>query len=168
MKAVPNPRRKAVAVLLAKTGCRLGEALEIGMDDFMFEDGFVRLRERTGRKQTVVPINRGTIRAIRRFKLIRWDTDLDYLFASIRDDRLTKTVIQRGVRDVAVSERIVQNGEDRFHKKFTPHTFPAMFTTLMRNQGMKQHVLQCIRGTQTARHWTPTHGSTGKKRGSNT
>ncbi len=40
----------------------------------------------------------------------------------------------------------MQDGEDRFHKKFTPHTFRTVFTTLMRNQEMKQHVLQYIRG----------------------
>ncbi|MUV89132.1 tyrosine-type recombinase/integrase [Halapricum sp. CBA1109] len=146
VKAIPNPRNKAVAVLLAKTGCRLEEALEIKMDDLMLDDGFVRLRERKGGKQTVVPIDRETIRTIKRFKLIRRDTDLDYLFVSIRDDRLTKTVIQRAVRQAAVDEGVMEDGEDRFHKKFTPHTFRTVFTTLMRNQGMKQHVLQYIRG----------------------
>jgi len=146
VKAIPNPRNKAVAILLAKTGCRLNEALEIEMDDLMLDDGFVRLRERKGGKQTVVPIDRETIRTIKRFKLIRRDTDLDYLFVSIRDDRLTKTAIQRAVRQAAVSEGVMEDGETRFHKKFTPHTFRTVFTTLMRNRGMKQHVLQYIRG----------------------
>lgn len=116
MKAIPNPRNKAVAVLLAKTGCRLEEALEIKMDDLMLDDGFVRLRERKGGKQTVVPTDRETIRTIKRFRLIRRDTDLHYLFVSIRDDRLTKTVIQRAVREAAIREGIVEEGEDRFHK----------------------------------------------------
>jgi len=146
VKAIPNPRNKAVAVLLAKTGCRLEETLEIKMDDLMLDDGFIRLRERKGGKQTVVPIDRETIRTIKRFKLIRRDTDLDYLFVSIRDDRLTKTVIQRAVREAAVSGDVMDECEDRFHKKFTPHTFRTVFTTLMRNQGMKQHFLQYIRG----------------------
>ena len=146
VKSIPNPRNKAVAVLLAKTGCRLEEALEIKMDDLMLDDGFVRLRERKGGTQTVVPIDRETIRTIKRFKLIRRDTDLDYLFVSIRDDRLTKTVIQRAVREAAVSGGIMEDGEDRFHKKFTPHTFRTVFTTLMRNQGMSQHVLRYVRG----------------------
>ncbi|WP_436901199.1 tyrosine-type recombinase/integrase [Halovenus halobia] len=146
VKAIPNPRNKAVAVLLAKTGCRLEEALEIEMGDLMLDDGLVRLRERKGRKQTVVPIDRETVQTIKRFKLIRRDTDLESLFVSIRDDRLTKTVIQRAVREAAVSEGVMEEGEDRFHKKFTPHTFRTVFTTLMRNQGMKQHVLQYIRG----------------------
>jgi integrase/recombinase XerD len=135
VRAIPNPRNKAVAVLLAKTGCRLQEALEIKMDDLMLDDGFIRLRKRKGGNQTVVPIDRETVRTIKRFKLIRRDTDLDYLFVSIRGDRLSKTVIQRAV-----------DGEDRFHKKFTPHTFRTVFTTLMRNQEMKPHILQYIRG----------------------
>jgi integrase/recombinase XerD len=146
VKAIPNPRNKAVAVLLAKTGCRLEEALEIKMDDLMVDDGFIRLRKRKGGNQTVVPIDRETVRTIRRFKLIRRDTNLDYLFVSIRGDRLSKTVIQRAVRDAAVQEGIVEDGEDKFHKKFTPHTFRTVFTTLMRNQGMKPHILQYIRG----------------------
>jgi integrase/recombinase XerD len=144
--AIPNPRNKAVAVLLAKTGCRLEEALEIKMDDLMLDEGFIRLREPKGGKQTVVPIDRETIRTIKRFKLIRRDTDLDFLFVSIRDDRLTKTVIQRAVREAAVSEGVMDEGEDRFHKKFTPHTFRTVFMTLMRNQGMKQHVFRYVRG----------------------
>lgn len=37
-------------------------------------------------------------------------------------------------------------GEDRFHKKFTPHTCRTVVTTLMRKQGMKQHILRYIRG----------------------
>ncbi len=40
----------------------------------------------------------------------------------------------------------MEEGETRFQKKFTPHTFRTVFTTLMRNQGMKDHFLQYIRG----------------------
>lgn len=40
----------------------------------------------------------------------------------------------------------MERGEDRFHKKFTPHTYRTVLTTLMRNKGMKQHILRYIRG----------------------
>lgn len=40
----------------------------------------------------------------------------------------------------------MQEGETRFHKKFTPHTYRTVFTTLMRNQGMSDHILKYIRG----------------------
>lgn len=35
--AMNDPRNKTVAILLAKTGCRVGEALEVKLDDLMLE-----------------------------------------------------------------------------------------------------------------------------------
>jgi len=35
--AIPDPRNKSVAVLLAKTGCRLTEILEIKLDDLLLD-----------------------------------------------------------------------------------------------------------------------------------
>ena len=54
---IADPRNKAIAVVLAKTGCRIREALEIERDDLMLDDGFIRLRERKGGSQTVVPVD---------------------------------------------------------------------------------------------------------------
>jgi len=51
-----DPRNKTVAVSLAKTGCRVSEALEVKMDDLMLDEGVIRLRKRKGGEQTVVPI----------------------------------------------------------------------------------------------------------------
>jgi len=143
---IPDPRNKTIATILAKTGCRLSETLEIEMDDLMLDEGFIRLRKRKGGKQTVVPIDQETIRAVERFKFTRSDRAEDYLFVSIRGNRISKTQVQRAVRNAAVDAGIMEKGEDRFHKKFTPHTYRTVFTTLMRNQGMKDHVLRYIRG----------------------
>jgi len=65
---------------------------------------------------------------------------------TLRGNRVSKTQAQRAVKDAAVGAGVVERGEDRFHKKFTPHTYRTVFTTLMRNQGTKQHVLRYIRG----------------------
>lgn len=46
--AIPDPRNKAVAVILSKTCCRLTEALGIKLDDLLLDQGFIRLRERKG------------------------------------------------------------------------------------------------------------------------
>ena len=59
---------------------------------------------------------------------------------------MSKTQVQRAVKDAAVEADVIERGGDRFHKKFTPHTYRTVFTTLMRNQGMKQHILRYIRG----------------------
>ena len=143
---IADPRNKAIAVILAKTGCRIREALEIERDDLMLEDGFIRLRERKGGSQTVVPVDEEVKHAIKRYRLVRPDNDSEYLFLSIRGSRVDTTQVQRAVRDAAVEAGMMDEGETRFHRKFTPHTFRTVFTTLMRNQGMKDHILQHIRG----------------------
>ncbi|WP_265108853.1 tyrosine-type recombinase/integrase [Halosolutus halophilus] len=144
---ITNPRNKTIAIVLAKTGCRLTEALEIELDDLMLEEGFIRLRKRKGGKQTVVPIDQETIRAIERFMYVRPDDPgTDYLFVSIRGDRVSRERVRRVIRKAAVDAGVMQEGEKRFHKKFTPHTYRTVFTTLMRNQGMSDHVLRYIRG----------------------
>lgn len=88
-----------------------------------------------------------TIQAIERFKFTRpLSADSDCLFLSIRGNRLSKTQVQRAGKGAAVKADVMERGEDRFHKKFTPHTCRTVFTTLMRNQGMRQHVPRYIRG----------------------
>jgi integrase/recombinase XerD len=147
IRNITNPRNKTIAVILAKTGCRLTEALEIELDDLMLEDGFIRLRKRKGGKQTVVPIDQETIQAVERFQYVRPDSSgTDYLFVSIRGDRISRERLRRSIRKAAVEAGVMSEGETRFHKKFTPHTYRTVFTTLMRNQGMNDHVLRYIRG----------------------
>ena len=145
---IPDPRNKTVAIILAKTGARLTEALEIQTDDLLLEEGFIRLRKRKGGKQTVVPIDPETRKAIQRFKFTRKNrhSENDYLFISTRGERVSKTSVQRAVKNAAEKAEIMEPGEERFHKKFTPHTFRTVFTTLMRNQGMPDHILRYIRG----------------------
>lgn len=147
---ISDPRDKTVATILAKTGCRLTEALEIKMDDLMLEEGLIRLRKRKGGNQTVVPIDRETIRAIERFQFIRNGRGTDYLFVSIRGERVSKTSVQRAVKNAAEEAGIMEPGEERFHKKFTPHTYRTVFTTMMRNQEMPDHIIQYIRGDSEA------------------
>lgn len=136
-----------MAVLLAKAGCRVSEALEVKMDDLMLDEGFIRLRKRKGGKQTVVPIDEETIQAIDRFRFTRpTHGDSGYSFLSIRGNRVSKTRVQRAVKKAAVQADVMERGEGRFHKEFTPHTYRTVSTTLMRNQGTKQHFLRYIRG----------------------
>jgi integrase/recombinase XerD len=148
---IADPRNKAIAVILAKTGCRIREALEIERGDLMLDDGFIRLRERKGGSQTVVPVDEEVKHAIKRYRLVRPDNDSEYLFLSIQGNRMQTTQVQRAVRDAAVRAGVMDEGETRFHRKFTPHTFRTVFTTLMRNQGMKDHILQYIRGDSNNR-----------------
>lgn len=148
---IADPRNRAIAVVLAKTGCRIREALEIEQDDLMLEEGFIRLRERKGGNQTVVPVDDEVRHAIKRYRLLRPDEDSDYLFLSIRGNRVPSTQVQNAVRKAAVKADIMEADETRFYRKFTPHTFRTVFTTLMRNNEMPDHILQYIRGDSNNR-----------------
>lgn len=146
VQQIGDPRDKVVAAFLAKTGCRVTEAVSIHEEDVMLGEGFVRLRERKGGKQTVVPIDQEMIQAFQRFQVLRYDPDSEYMFVSMKGDRIGRERIRRVVRKAATQAGVMSQGETRFHKKFTPHTFRSVFTTLMRNQGMPDHILQYIRG----------------------
>jgi integrase/recombinase XerD len=71
----------------------------------------------------------------------------EYVFKSIRGNKLDRERLRRVVKNAAYQTGVTEyEHESRFHKKFTPHTFRTVFTTLMRNQGMTDHILQYIRG----------------------
>nr|WP_255291555.1 site-specific integrase [Natrinema sp. CBA1119] len=131
--------------MLAKTGCRIDEAISIKYDDLLLEDGFIRLRVRKGGKQTVIPIDEELKQAIERYQFVS-SRDGEYLFPSIYGNKLGKKWMRRSIRRAAVKADVMEEGETRFQKRFTPHTFRTVFTSLMRNQGMKNHFLQYIRG----------------------
>ncbi|WP_280535515.1 tyrosine-type recombinase/integrase [Halopenitus sp. POP-27] len=146
VQSISKPRDRAIAMLMAKTGCRLTEALEVKLDGLMLEDGFIRLTQRKGGKQTVVPVDEETVRAIRRSQLVRGDDEDDYLFVSMRGNRVGREQLRRSIREAAIESEVMDEGETRFERKFTPHTFRTVFTTLMRRQGMDDRILQYIRG----------------------
>lgn len=143
---VPDPRKKLACVLMAKTGARVTEVLTLEMDDLMLDDGFVRFRERKNGRTTVFPVDEETRQAIERYLFVRNGRETDYLITSIRGARLGREQVRRAVRAAAVDARVMREGEDRFEKKFTPHTFRSIFTTEMRNAGMPDHILRYLRG----------------------
>lgn len=97
---IPDPRNKAVAVLLAKTGYRLTEALEIQLDDLLLDLGFIRLQNRKGGGEGVVPIEEEVVKTINRFQMVHGLTDSEHLVVSIRGDRVSREMVGRAVRNV--------------------------------------------------------------------
>lgn len=141
-----EPRFKMVAILLAKTGARATEVLTLEHDDLMLDTGFIRFRERKGATSTVFPIDQETRAALLRYQLVVEGRDTPYVFPSIRGDHLNREQVRRRVREAAVAAGVMDAGETRFAKKFTPHTYRTVFTTLMRNEGMAPHILRYLRG----------------------
>jgi len=61
-----DPREKLAAILMAKTGVRVTEALSLELDE-----GFIRFRNRKGGADTVFPVDTETKEAVERFRVIR-------------------------------------------------------------------------------------------------
>lgn len=141
-----EPRVKLIAAVMAKTGARVTEVVELKDDDLMLEEGFIRFRQRKGRTTTVFPIDTETKAAFERYQVIWHGRDTDYVFPSIHGDCMGREQVRRGVRAAAVDAGVMEEGETRFEKKFTPHTYRTVFTTLMRNEGMEDHILRYLRG----------------------
>ncbi|WP_049888719.1 tyrosine-type recombinase/integrase [Natronococcus occultus] len=115
-------------------------------DDLMLNKGFIRFRNRKGSTTTVFPIDEETREALERYMFVRNDGENDSVFTSIRGGQLSRELVRRSVRDAAVDAGVMSEDENRFEKKFTPHTYRTVFTTEMRNAGMPDHILRYLRG----------------------
>jgi integrase/recombinase XerD len=143
---ISDPRDKAAAVLMAKTGARAQEVLDVTKDDLMLEDGFIRFRGRKGGTTTVNPVDDETVQVLQRLMAVN-SNDSEYVFTSIRGGRVDKERIRREVRKGAVRAGVMDEvDEQRWHYKFTPHYYRTIFTSLMRNNGMPDHFTRYLRG----------------------
>lgn len=147
IKNIPDPRDKTAAILLAKTGVRIQEALTLKEEDLnMLDDGFIRFRDRKGGTTTVNPVDEETIMAIRRLQAIS-SNESDYLFTSIYGGKIGKERLRREVRRAAVRAGVMEKlHEKRWHHKFTPHYYRTIFTSEMRNNGLPDHFTRYLRG----------------------
>jgi len=94
----------------------------------------------------MVPVDDEVVKTVERFRMVRDRRESDYLFVSIRGDRVSRQMVRRAVTTAAVEQGVVEEDASEFHEKFTPHTFRTVFTTLMRRQGMDDRILQYVRG----------------------
>jgi integrase/recombinase XerD len=146
IREVPDPRDKAAAVLMAKTGARVQEVLTVKEEDLMLEDGFIRFRNRKGGRNTVNPVDDEAVQMIRRLQALS-SADSEYLFTAIHGGRVKRERIRREVRRAAVRAGVMDDeDEQRWHYKFTPHYYRTIFTSLMRNSGMPDHFTRYLRG----------------------
>ena len=147
IRHISDPRDKAAAILMLKTGVRVQEALDLKEEDLnSLDEGFIRFRNRKGGRTTVNPVDDETIQAVRRLQAIS-SSDSEYLFTSIRGGQVGQKRVRDSVKEAAVDAGIVDSvDEDRWHHKFTPHYYRTIFTSQMRNNGMPDHFTRYLRG----------------------
>lgn len=124
-----NTRNYALMVLLAYTGVRISEALNICMDDFDLNGKECIIRSGKGDKQRSVILNCKVINALKEYLKNRNNLSSAkgsvYLFISKKNKKLDRTTVNR----------IFQQYSD----KITPHQLRHFFCTNALEKGMLTH-----------------------------
>lgn len=124
-----NERNYALMILLAYTGLRISEALNIRMDDFDLAGKECIIRNGKGDKQRSVMLNSRVINAFKEHLKTRDNLAAakgsDYLFVSKKNKKLDRTTVNR----------IFQQYSD----KITPHQLRHFFCTNGLEKGMLPH-----------------------------
>jgi integrase/recombinase XerD len=145
---ISDPRDKAVATLLAKTGCRVRDATTLKEEHLNLEDGFVRFEDRKGGSTTTNPIDNETVRMIQRAMMFS-DSSSDWVFPSHQSGHIGRERVRRWIKRAACSAGVTESEtETRWHHKFVPHFYRTVWTSLMRNYrgAMPDHFVQYLRG----------------------
>jgi integrase/recombinase XerD len=142
-------RDKAVVTLLAKTGIRRQELINIDVDDIDWKEQSITLKPTRKRTNRVVFFDDECGRILKRWVDLRKNRAPDgerALFINERGTRLDR----HGVYDIVTkhAERVGLHNPDSKNprEKFTPHCCRHWFTTHLRRAGMPREYIKELRG----------------------
>ena len=148
-------RNLAIIALMARAGLRVGEVVNLNLDDVEIHErsGWVLIRWGKGPKERKVPLSKEARKALRDYLEVRpsWRTETPALF-------ITKTGRRMNPRDV---QRMVEEAARRagLTKRVTPHTLRHSFATRFLQRGGDLATLQALLGhanlSTTARYLHP-------------
>ena len=156
--SIDDPMKRALHMLLAKTGIRRKEAFDLDMDGINLVDKYILLKPTTKRSNRKIPFDLECGDALERYlgsmsAYHRRDGERA-LFVNRNGRRCDKNAISRIVNDAAEKHGLHDPTADRLeqHLKFGPHNYRHWFTTALRKNGCPERVLRLLRGD--------AHGST--------
>lgn len=158
IKAIRNPRDRAIIILLAKTGIRNGELVALDIQDIDFGNETLAVNKHIndtstnttakGRKngnESILPLDDETIRALKFYLATRPKVKSDALFVSQNGNRLYETDISRIVKEWSIKTKICIETNDT-DKKIIPHYFRAWIAYNLQINGCNPAVIDAIRG----------------------
>lgn len=145
VEAMDDPRNTTFTLLLLKTGCRIGEVVNIKQKDVDLDDGWLLIKNRKHGGRTRFPLDLETVQQLKRFQMIRKHPDADHLFTSWNGKPLWEDGVRKKVKQKAKETGVMPEDPDSFYEKFTPHTFRTVFTTVLRDSGMNEHYIKHLR-----------------------
>ena len=149
VNSIMDPRDKAIAVLLAKTGIRRGELLRIDVDDINWEDYSITLKPTPKRSNRTVFFDDECAIVLRRWLRVRekLKPKSKALFISYNTlGRLSRNGVYNAV--VKYARRLGFHNPDspRLEDHFGPHCFRHWFTTWLLRNGMPREYVKELRG----------------------
>jgi len=149
INSIMDPRDKAIAVLLAKTGIRRGELLRIDVDDINWEDYSITLKPTPKRSNRIVFFDEECAIVLKRWLRVRekLKPKSKALFISYNTlGRLSRNGVYNAV--VKYARRLGFHNPDspRLEDHFGPHCFRHWFTTWLLRNGMPREYVKELRG----------------------
>jgi len=149
VNSIMDPRDKAIAVLLAKTGVRRGELLRIDIDDINWEDYSITLKPTPKRSNRVVFFDEECAVALRRWLKVRerLNPPTKALFISYQSlNRLDRNGLYTAIVKYAKRLGYHNPNSPRLEDHFGPHCFRHWFTTWLIRNGMPREYVKELRG----------------------
>lgn len=126
-----DKRLYAIVTLLAYTGIRISEALNVKLEDMSLEAKELIVRNGKGEKQRTVYLNTKVINALKEYIKIR-NSVSNYIFVSRQSDRVDRSVINKEFK--------------RYSNKITPHKLRHFFCTNALESGFAVHEVANLAG----------------------
>jgi len=142
-KAHPCPIRSdtmhTLLLLLATTGMRISEALQLNLDDVDLTRGVLFVRQSKFKKSRLIPVSEGTLALLRRYLQRRLSVADGHshapLFISGLGQRYSKTYVAVMFRQIALAARIASPGQKGPRLHDFRHTFAVTRLLLWYREG---------------------------------
>lgn len=139
-------RDRTILEILYSSGIRKAELNNLKLNDVDYQDGFLRIIEGKGKKDRIVPIGRIACRYLENYiKSVRPELIKDpynnYLFLSLKGNRISKNVIWEMIKKYAKKAKI--------RKNVSTHTFRHTCATAMLKNKADLNIIRKLLGHES-------------------
>jgi len=149
VSSIMDPRDKATAMLLAKTGIRRSELLKLDINDINWEDYSITLKPTPKRSNRIVFFDDECAVTLRRWLRVRdkLNPETEALFVSYQSlNRLDRNGLYTAVVKYAKRLGFHNPESPRLEDHLGPHCFRHWFTTWLLRNGMPREYVKELRG----------------------
>ena len=159
-KSFPGLRDKSILELFYATGIRVGELVNLNIEDVSFDERLVKI-EGKGKKERIVPMNKSSTNALSKYMKEREKIQKNVivrrapLFINFRFQRIT----DRGIRNILTKYLI----KGKIFKSISPHSLRHTFATHLLDADADLRIIQELLGhSSLSTTQKYTHMSTGR------